>query len=139
MTGSTEVVGQSTGKTSLLIRRIIAYTVLIVLVFISLLPLLVHSPSLSVFLSICLCVKNPCLFCSAKGLSRTMLFQTTFSSVEFCICIIRLPYLDHVTVLPLPNMCSPQDIAVLYQPEHYNCQILRRSNSPPLYYILNIL
>ena len=38
MTGSTEVVGQSTGKTSLLIRRIIAYTVLIVLVFISLLP-----------------------------------------------------------------------------------------------------
>ncbi len=38
MTGSTEVVGQSTGKTSLLIRRIIAYTVLILLVIISLLP-----------------------------------------------------------------------------------------------------
>lgn len=38
MTGSTEIVGQSTGKTSLLIRRIIAYTVLIVLVIISLLP-----------------------------------------------------------------------------------------------------
>ena len=38
MTGSTEVVGQSTGKTSLLVRRIIAYVVLIALVFISLLP-----------------------------------------------------------------------------------------------------
>lgn len=38
MTGSTEVVGQSTGKTSLLIRRIIAYVVLIFLVIISLLP-----------------------------------------------------------------------------------------------------
>ncbi len=38
MTGSTEVVGTQTGKTSLLIRRIIAYVVLILLVFISLLP-----------------------------------------------------------------------------------------------------
>ena len=38
MTGSTEIVGQETGKTSLLIRRIIAYVVLVILVFISLLP-----------------------------------------------------------------------------------------------------
>jgi len=38
MTGSTEVVGSNTGKTSLLIRRIIAYVVLIALVIISLLP-----------------------------------------------------------------------------------------------------
>lgn len=38
MTGSTEIVGQSTGKTSLLVRRIVAYVVLILLVFISLLP-----------------------------------------------------------------------------------------------------
>ena len=38
MTGSIEVVGQETGKTSLLIRRIVAYVVLAVLVFISILP-----------------------------------------------------------------------------------------------------
>lgn len=38
MTGSTEIVGQETGKTSLLIRRIVAYVVLVILVFISLLP-----------------------------------------------------------------------------------------------------
>ena len=38
MTGSTEIVGQETGKTSLLIRRIVAYVVLAILVFISLLP-----------------------------------------------------------------------------------------------------
>ena len=38
MTGSTEIVGTKSGKTSLLIRRIIAYVVLILLVFISLVP-----------------------------------------------------------------------------------------------------
>lgn len=38
MTRSADVVGESTGKTSLMIRRIIAYVVLIFLVFISLFP-----------------------------------------------------------------------------------------------------
>ena len=38
MTGSTEIVGTQSGKTSLLIRRIVAYVVLIFLVIISLLP-----------------------------------------------------------------------------------------------------
>ena len=38
MTGSMEVVGQKSNNTTLLIRRIVAYVVLTILVFISLFP-----------------------------------------------------------------------------------------------------